>query len=695
MTEGAGRRGHRMLKGIKALVVRLRTLKAVRLLRTVRGGDKGKAEVESPKSGQASSPTAAQLGTEVPVPSSPSTSSTADRSGEGKDDTYSIKQKATAGYRSELTVISEEDIGAAAEVEEVPSVLEPEKPNGQDEAPAPATNRSAVSGLLEEPIVDPQSGDSVEDAGGDDASTSEGQPSISPEEHLEIAPPVSGPVIIEGLTFEDAALADPNTIDARSSPPARPPRPESPELPEIITERRQPTLSWPLQNFPPSFEHPPVGDRRYRSSHVSGTDAPPPPRPHIRDNTWLVPVHVLSPALYTFEYQFGGLLGEGGFGKVLLALHLRTHAQYAVKVLALRRVRSRREATSVSNEAKVLWKVWRAGREEAPFLARPASVKDWIWQYRGNIHMVLEYYQGGDLGRGANRHPELRDPRQFKLMVAEVIALLGLHDMGIVHHDVKPTNILVDAEGHCILADYGGSCFLSESPGTPGSPLPTTKSPWVGGLTPIFTVRYAAPEVLTHGFPRQNNGASSDFWSLGITLFELATGRDLVDEADDDEAILAIQRDEIDREQLVLLSAYPGLRQFVSALLVEDPVQRLQGHNVKAHAYFAEFTQSDWTAIFMKGRPPFLPNKQHPVNPRNTSYDVIERPGENLLDDANEDIVCRWLAEDGVGLPHHRASDFYQRHRNNARVGLPERAQRMEEEAQREMGEVSVWSKSV
>ena len=102
-------------------------------------------------------------------------------------------------------------------------------------------------------------------------------------------------------------------------------------------------------------------------------------------------------------------------------------------------------------------------------------------------------------------------------------------------------------------------------------------------------------------------------------------------------------------------------------------------------------SQRDWTAIYMKQRPrkctllvsafrrlkhhsfltAFRTNKQLPVNPRNTSYDFVDRPGETLLDDANEDIVCRWLAEEGIGLPHHRNSDYHRRHRNNARAGLP------------------------
>lgn len=67
----------------------------------------------------------------------------------------------------------------------------------------------------------------------------------------------------------------------------------------------------------------------------------------------------------------------------------------------------------------------------------------------------------------------------------------------------------------------------------------------------------------------------------------------------------------------------------------------------------------------------FRNDKQIGVNPRNTSYDYIDRPGESLLDDANEDIVNRWFAEEGVGMPHHRQSEFHRIHQKNARIGLP------------------------
>ena len=146
-----------------------------------------------------------------------------------------------------------------------------------------------------------------------------------------------------------------------------------------------------------------------------------------------------------------------------------------------------------------------------------------------------------------------------------MIAILVLHDMGIVHHDVKPTNILVDSDGHCVLTDYGGSCFISPptsrtmrtSIPTPPATLQTHhmhNNDDIGEKThqsyrdhrnqqqdqekqeqqqqeqqskhvPIITLRYAAPEVLLNGRDGQVIDYASDFWSLGVTLFELASGQ--------------------------------------------------------------------------------------------------------------------------------------------------------------------------
>lgn len=93
------------------------------------------------------------------------------------------------------------------------------------------------------------------------------------------------------------------------------------------------------------------------------------------------------------------------------------------------------------------------------------------------------------------------------------MAIEALHSIGIVHHDIKPENILIDAQGHCVLSDFGGSKFLSES---------GTVSPHPSGQV-VGTPPYAAPEVLQEDI-LEDYDESIDWWSLGATIFSLLTG---------------------------------------------------------------------------------------------------------------------------------------------------------------------------
>ena len=69
--------------------------------------------------------------------------------------------------------------------------------------------------------------------------------------------------------------------------------------------------------------------------------------------------------------------------------------------------------------------------------------------------------------------------------------------------------------------------------------------------------------------------------------------------------------------------------------------------------------------------PAFRPDKQTGIDPHNNSYHFSARPGESILDDANEDIVNTWLMDLGVNVPHHRQSESHKFHGKNARLGLP------------------------
>lgn len=167
-------------------------------------------------------------------------------------------------------------------------------------------------------------------------------------------------------------------------PPTRPSRHSTLEIPRNLVYN-VPTTSLPSRN---SY-HPASGfsaSSCWHSLQVENSRFPVMSSSNIQDNSWFIPVPILSPRTYSFEYQFGGTIGEGGFGKVMLALHLETRREYAIKAISIRRLRSRSETLSIANEIKVLKRI---GETKAPFLARPGLAKDWCWQYRGNIHLVM------------------------------------------------------------------------------------------------------------------------------------------------------------------------------------------------------------------------------------------------------------------------------------------------------------------
>jgi protein kinase X len=115
--------------------------------------------------------------------------------------------------------------------------------------------------------------------------------------------------------------------------------------------------------------------------------------------------------------------------------------------------------------------------------------------------------------RGGNLYDHLYANKRFpedtvKFIAAQVTVALGyLHANNIMHRDLKPENVLMDETGYIYLADFGLSKFLSNG----------------ADQTYSFcgTAEYLAPEILD----MKGHGFSVDWWTLGILIYEMATGR--------------------------------------------------------------------------------------------------------------------------------------------------------------------------
>ncbi|XP_025070386.1 uncharacterized serine/threonine-protein kinase SgK494, partial [Alligator sinensis] len=254
-----------------------------------------------------------------------------------------------------------------------------------------------------------------------------------------------------------------------------------------------------------------------------------------------------------------GFVAKGSFGMVLKVLDCRREMVVAVKVVPKVEVLRRDTLKQCKEEVSIQRQV------QHPF----AHCLGDSWQGQRHLFIMCTYCSTGDLHAlwASSGHLEEATVRLF---AAELILVLGyLHDLGIVHRDVKMENILLDERGHLKLTDFGLSRHLPRGE---------------RAYTICGTLQYMAPEVLSGG-PYTH---AADWWSLGVVLFTLATGQFPV----------APERDHVAMLASVTRCSYampPSLSRALSLLLSEllcrPPLQRPHHlHHFKAHPFFRGVT---------------------------------------------------------------------------------------------------------
>ena len=189
-------------------------------------------------------------------------------------------------------------------------------------------------------------------------------------------------------------------------------------------------------------------------------------------------------------YELGARLGRGAFGLVLAGRHRGLGRDVAIKILPV----DQDEATERSwNEARVL-----------ASLDHPHIVRVYDAVAAEDLHLiVMELLAGGPLKL---RRQDLAGETACAVGLAVAAALSYAHGRGVLHRDVKPANILFDADGLPKVADFGIAKIAEGSA--------TTASAVIG--TPV----YMAPEQILGG----RLSAATDLYALGVMLYELLTG---------------------------------------------------------------------------------------------------------------------------------------------------------------------------
>ena len=204
-----------------------------------------------------------------------------------------------------------------------------------------------------------------------------------------------------------------------------------------------------------------------------------------------------SSAVNFKDYTLEVLIGEGSFSKVYRAYN-KTDKICALKVVRKDKLIKDSNRDMVLNEKYSLLKL-RNSRFILDFFN--------FFETEDRIYFELEYVPGGDLLHFLQKNGKFMK-RQVVFYAAELISgILHLHESLIIYRDMKPENILLTLDGHVKITDFGVSKILE------------TKTSMTSTFT--GTLDYMAPEILK----KEPYSFAVDFYSLGITLYELLTGK--------------------------------------------------------------------------------------------------------------------------------------------------------------------------
>ena len=206
--------------------------------------------------------------------------------------------------------------------------------------------------------------------------------------------------------------------------------------------------------------------------------------------------------LYFDRYHILGPLGEGGMASVYKAYDTRLERDVAVKIIR----------TDMFIPA-VLQQVLKRFEREAKSLAKLShpnivSIVDY-GEHEGVPYLVMEYLPGGNLKDRLKGQP-LPWQDSFHMILPIARALQFSHKQGIIHRDVKPSNILITLSDEPMLSDFGIAKILEGESNT------SLTGTGVG----IGTPEYMAPEQWVG-----KTSPQSDLYSLGVVLYEMVTGR--------------------------------------------------------------------------------------------------------------------------------------------------------------------------
>ncbi len=267
------------------------------------------------------------------------------------------------------------------------------------------------------------------------------------------------------------------------------------------------------------------------------------------NNIYMSEIELIKNKLQS-KYEVKGFIGKGGFSTVLKLRDIELDRLCALKILS----------KDLISDPEMLERFKREARLYAK-LDHPNIVQVYdVGFYNKVAYIIMKYIDGVDLKTYIKENSPLALDEIIGISKDIASVLQYMHERGIIHRDIKPANIMIQKrDGKAILTDFG----LAKS-------LETTKFTATGKI--MGSPHYLAPEQ-AKGEPVSK---STDIYSLGITMFEMATGKVPFEGETAVQIVLKHIREEVPKPSKVKPDVLSGLEKIIIKATKRNPSSRYQ-----------------------------------------------------------------------------------------------------------------------
>lgn len=267
----------------------------------------------------------------------------------------------------------------------------------------------------------------------------------------------------------------------------------------------------------------------------------------------------IAPGTHLGRYEIRSPIGKGGMGEVYLAQDIKLGRTVALKILP----------ADVASDPKRMNRFTQEARA-ASALSHPNVAHIYEIEEIDGYHFIsMEYIEGETLRHHLAR-TRMRLPELLDVAIQVASALATAHQAGIIHRDTKPENIMLRRDGIVKVLDFGLAKLTEQHSSDPeAATIPMIKTD-VGVV--IGTTRYMSPEQ-ARGLPVD---ARTDIWSLGVVLYEMATGHEPFAGLTNSDVIVSILEKEPPPLTNYSLQAPADLQRIVKKALRKEREERYQ-----------------------------------------------------------------------------------------------------------------------